>query len=189
MTNFDLLSVRAYAASIDDQMERCDNGEGIFCATLDASLRRYAGIACEFRETVRQWGRAVFAGRAAYDIEVERAFLDKTARLYRRLLALWHRASRSEEPCYTLEGHIVLQAALFDLRRLLDNWTQPKKAVSPSARTRVDASAEAREILSSLPSLPTDWKPDDTAQQKAYRQLRNSLRDSGAPVKPCAQGE
>ena len=193
MTNFDLASVRAYAASIDDEMNRCDKGEGIVCATLDAALYNYARIACEFRETVRKWGRAVFADRVAYDKEVELAFLDKTARLYRRLLALWHHANQSEGPCYILEGRIVLQAALWDLRRLMDNWTRPEKAVAPSARNRAaqseDTMREARAILESLPPLPDNWTPEDATQQNAYRQLRNSVYRSGVAANPGTQGE
>jgi hypothetical protein len=88
MTTFDLVEVRTFATDLNARMTRCDNGEGIECATLDDTLRHYATLCCEFREGVRQWGRAVFAGRVAFDPEVERVWIDEGVRLYSRAVGL-----------------------------------------------------------------------------------------------------
>ena len=55
------------------------------CATLDAALAEYASLCCTYRDVVRQWGRAIFSGQAAYDSDVEFALLREGARLYERL--------------------------------------------------------------------------------------------------------
>jgi hypothetical protein len=63
MTAFDLATVRTFTADLETRRNRCDNGEGMECASLDDALRHYASLCCEFRESARQWGRSVFAGR------------------------------------------------------------------------------------------------------------------------------
>jgi hypothetical protein len=178
MTTFDLDEVRAFAASIDDQMNRCDNNEGMECATLDAALTRYAELCCKFRDEVRRWGRAVFAGSVQFDPKVEGAWLDEGLRLYKRAMATWANAQTSEGPCYILEGRVVLQAALWDMYRLLTGWVTPRLAVGPSARRACmpnsAATDEAKQRVSSLPPLPVRWQPDDLSQRTRYRRPRKS---------------
>jgi hypothetical protein len=65
ITTFDLADVRRFTADLDARMDQCDNGEGMECANLDGTLRRYAVLCCEFCEEVRQWGQAIFYGQAA----------------------------------------------------------------------------------------------------------------------------
>jgi hypothetical protein len=178
MTTFNLDEVRGFAAGLNDRLARCDNGEGMECATLDARLQHYARLCCEFRECVRQWGRAVFSGRVAFDPEVEFAWMDGGWKLYLRALDMWRHSQRAEVPCYELEGRILLQAALWDLYRLLKPWVTPKRSVGPAAR-QADAldprrAEEVRRQLESLPPLPADWKPDDPHQQALYRMLKTS---------------
>jgi hypothetical protein len=180
MTTFDLAEVRTFAASLDARMERCDNGEGMECATLDATLRHYAALCCEFREGVRQWGRAVFAGRVAFDPEVERVLRSEGWRLCDRAVELLVSGDRAEVPCYVLDGQVILRSALWDLYHLLNGWVTPKLSVGPAARQAATlasdpaAIAEARARIASLPPLPADWQPDDPRQQRRYRRLRTS---------------
>jgi hypothetical protein len=178
MTTFDLAEVRGFAADLDAQMDRCDNGEGMECATLDAALSRYADLCCGFRDAVRQWGRAVFAGRVAFDPEVERAWQDEAVRLYYRARGMLQQAQESEGQCYTLEGRTFLQAALWNLYRLLTGWVTPKLAVGPSARRESAPNSvaidEVRRRVASLPPLPSSWQPDHQSQRKRYREPRKS---------------
>ncbi len=39
MTSFDLAEVRRYITDLEARLDRCDNGEGMGCANLDAALR------------------------------------------------------------------------------------------------------------------------------------------------------
>ena len=71
MTTFDLVEVRTFTAGLESRMNGCQNGEGLQCATLDAALRHHASLCCEFTNRVKSWGREVFAGRVAFDPEVE----------------------------------------------------------------------------------------------------------------------
>jgi len=178
MTTFDLAEVRGFAADLDAQLDRCDDGEGMECATLDAALRRYADLCRAFRDAVRHWGRAVFAGRVAYDPEVERAWLDKAVPLFNRATGMLQRGQESEGQCYMLEGRIFLQAALWDLYRLLTGWVTPKLAVGPSARRgsvpNSLATDEVRQRVASLPPLPANWQPDHSSQRALYRMPRKS---------------
>ncbi len=176
MTTFDLAEVRGFAADLDARMTQCDNGEGMGCANLDDTLRHYATLCCQLREGVRQWGRAVFAGRAAFDPEVERVWQTEGWRLYCRAVGQLAYGQQAEVPCYILDGQAVLQSALWDLRQLLGHWVTPGLAVGPSARQKLNldaaADAEARGRIASLPPLPADWQPTDPTQQMQYRKLR-----------------
>jgi len=178
MTTFDLAEVRGFAADLDAQMDRCDSGDGMECATLDAALLRYADLCRRFRDAVRQWGRAVFAGRVPYDPEVERAWLDVAVPLFKRATGMWQHGQESEGQCYILEGRIFLQAALWDLYRLLTGWVTPKLAVGPSARQgsipNSLATDRVRRRVASLPPLPANWQPDHLSQRAVYRKPRKS---------------
>lgn len=173
---FDVAEVRKFTAALTTRMESCDSGEGTECADLDASLLHYAGLCCELREAIRQWGRAVFAGRVAFDPEVERLWLAEADQLYSHAVEMMVYGRLAEIPCYMLEGKTALGAALWEMERLLKNWTSPKLAVGPSARHRgaptSEAAAEARWKLSELPPLPADWKPAGPRQQRRFKKLR-----------------
>ena len=84
MTTFELDEVRSFAANLDAQMDRCDNGEGIKCATIDATLAHYTEVCRRFCCEVRLWARTVFTGRTQYQAEVEKAFTDAGFDLYVR---------------------------------------------------------------------------------------------------------
>ncbi len=176
MTTFDLAEVRRLTADLHARMNRCDNGEGAECSNLDGALRHYAALCCEFREGVRQWGRAVFSGRVAFDPEVERAWREEGQRLYARALEMSAYGARAEVPCYVLDGRAALGAAVWDLYRLLNDWVTPKLAVGPAARGGLvfspKAAEEARRRADALPPLPADWQPGDPRQQARFRKLR-----------------
>ena len=178
MTTFSLDCVKAYVASLDERMIRCQNGEGMECATLDAVLRHHARLCCEFLEQIRRWGRDVFAGREPFDSAVERLWLDEGSRLLGHAMELYASGATAEGPCYVLEGQRSLASALFDLTRILEGWTSPELAVGPSARGGLasdsSAIAEVRRRLDALPPLPAEWSPDDPKQQAMYRLLKNS---------------
>jgi hypothetical protein len=182
MTTFDLAEVREFAAELDARMDRCDNGEGMECATLDSALSRYADICCEFREEVREWARAVFTGRVDYCLEVERAWLHEGYLLLNRATAMWSHGQNSEGQCFILEGRIFLQAALWGLYRLLSGWVTPKLAVSPLARrVPVSSSLDIDEIhkrIAALPPLPANWQPDHPSQRALYRKIHKNLAET-----------
>src|SRR5690349_6560602 len=89
MTAFDLADVRRFAADIDNRLNQCDNGEGLECTNLDGTLRQYAILCRDFTEQVREWRRAIFYGRAAFDPEVEYLWLSHGFELLRRANELW----------------------------------------------------------------------------------------------------
>lgn len=175
MMTFDLAEVRGFAADLDARMYRCDNGEGLECASLNDALRHYATLCCEFRENVREWGRTVFAGRATFDPEVERVWQDEGMRLYYRAVELLAYGRMAEVPCYTLDGQAILQSALWDLNQLLSKWVTPKLAVGPSARQGLvlppAVLEEVRLRIEALPPLPANWQPSDPRQQKQFKRL------------------
>ncbi len=177
MTKFDLDEIRTFTADVDARMTRCDNGEGMECATLDAKLRHYAQLCWDVRSTVRAWWEAVFSGRVACDPDVNKALYDKADQLYERAsdLLIFNEA-QAVGPCAPCDGHAVLGSALWWLKHLLDHWIIPKKAVGPAARHVPNpdqaALAETKRAIESLPGLPADWQPADPEQQKRYAMLR-----------------
>lgn len=180
MTTFDLPEIRGFTANLVARLNQCDNGERMQCATLDAALRHYAALCCEYRDGVRQWGQAIFAGRAAFDPDVERVLRDEGGRLYARAVELLGRGRKAEGACYALDGDAVLRAELWELRRLLDGWVTPKLSVGPAARRGLaltpEAAAEAKRRVEALPPLPADWQPADPRQQRLKR-----LQGPGTP--------
>lgn len=176
MQTFDLAEVRAFAAGLDARMQRCQNGEGMECANLDDTLQQYAILCREFCEQVRQWGRAIFTGEAAFDPKVERFWLNEGIRLYRQSSELWAYGERLQGECFVLEGGATLGSALWRLERLLSGWVTPQPAVAPLARLGAVKSpedgSEAQRRIGELAPLPTDWQPTDARQRAMLRMLR-----------------
>lgn len=177
MTTFDLTEVRGFAADLTARMDQCDNGEGMECATLDATLRHYADLCCQFCEGMRRWGREVFAGRVAFNPEVEGVWRAAGERLFNRAaeMLLYGHEAEDSGPCYVLDGTAVLSAAFLDFGELLGGWVSPKLAVGVSARHEPLAPAEVEEgrrRLAALPPLPADWQPEDVRQRQVLRKLR-----------------
>lgn len=184
MTTFELPEVRRFAAELNARLNRCDNGEGMECSNLDDALKHYAGRCCEFREGVRQWAQAVFAGRIKFDPEVEGVWLDEGYRLYSRASDMLAYGQKMEVPCYELDGHAVLRSALLNLYQLLSEWVPPQPAVGPSARRGMPldsaAAEEVRRRIEALPPLPKDWKPADSHQRSRFKWLLKWLRGGRA---------
>jgi hypothetical protein len=178
MKTFDLAEVREFTTNLDAQMDRCDNGEGMECASLDAALIHYTTLCCDYLNGVRQWGRGVFSGRVSFDQEVEQLWLAEGWRLLDRATEMLLYGQSAEIPCYTLDGQKLLQSALWELLRMLEGWVTPKLAVRPSARQDPPlspvAAEEALRRIESLPPLPENWQPDDPRQQAWYKNRRTS---------------
>ncbi len=176
MTTFDLAEVGEFAADLTARIERCDNGEGMECATLDDALRHCAKLCCEYREGVRGWGRAVFTGRVPFDPRVQKVWLDAGVELYNRAVEMQASGLRAEVPCYELDGRAALDAALWNLNQLLWNWVTPRLAVGPAARQPIDlpepVAEEVRRRITALPPLPAGWSPPTKLQQRQLNRLR-----------------
>lgn len=165
MTTFDLADVRRFTADLGARLDQCDNGEGMYCANLDATLGHYALLCCEFRERVRQWGLAIFYGQAAFDPEVERLWLDEGIQLYRRAIDLWGYGQEKHGECFALQNGAALGSALWRLERLLSTWVTPRPANAPLAGHGVALTQaekeEAQNRVDALPPLAADWQPTD----------------------------
>lgn len=177
MTTFDLAEVREFTAAIDARLKRCDNGEGMACATLDDSLRFHASVCREFWTAVRAWHRAVFGGHVKFDLGVERVVLAEGKRLIALGTAKAAHAAIRESDCYKLDGRTLLQSALWDLSRLMDGWITPALSVSPGPRVRLHRTPEQLEAirlrLAAMPPLPANWLPDDPEQRREFLEIRN----------------
>lgn len=165
MTTYGLDEVRNFTSDLEARASRCNHGEGMECATLDDALRLYANLCRQYRQEVRQWAMAVFAGQVAFDTEVERVWLEQGHRLFSRSLEMLSRVEVSAGPCYELEGQTFLESALWNLDRLLTKWVTPQIAVSPSVRQRIeltsDERAEIRRRLDAIPLKPVVCEPTD----------------------------
>jgi hypothetical protein len=176
MTTFELADVRRFTADLDARLDRCDSGEGMECANLDGTLRQYAELCCEFCERVRQWGRAIFYGQAAFDPEVEKHWLGEGTALYRRASDLWASGKEMEGECFVLENGAALGSALWMLHRLLLSWVTPQRAIAPLARHGVVLAQamkdEAQKRVDALPPLPADWQPASLRRQTLSKKLK-----------------
>ena len=141
MTTFDLADVRRFTADLDARMDQCDDGEGMECANLDGTLWHYAALCCEFCERVRQWGRAIFYGQAAFDPEVEKLWLDEGMELFRRASGLWAYGQEMKGECFVLQNGAALGSSLWRLERLLSAWVTPKRTSRPAPISPVTSSS------------------------------------------------
>jgi hypothetical protein len=178
MTTFELDEVRSFAANLDAQMDRCDNGEGIECATIDATLAHYTEVCRRFCCEVRLWARSVFTGRTQYQAEVEKAFTDAGFELFVRAKEMsWH-GERLIPECFEFSGGNDLKSVLWMMEALLDDWITPKLAVGPAARRPFDADSEVDERSKSaidlLPPLPPDWEPTDQKLRVLFQKAQNA---------------
>ena len=173
MTTFDFKQVREFADGLNDKLDRCDNGEGNECATIENALRLYAACCCDFQMKLRQWARDVFAGRVAFDSTTEQTWRAELGRLYDRALKLTELVAQIEVKCYRLDEQCALESAIWNLGRLRDNWVTPKLAVSPSARQQISPTADTCLRIASLPALPKDWEPSNADQRSLFRRIRS----------------
>ena len=173
MTTFDFNQVRAFADRLNAQLDQCQNGEGIACISIDATLKFCADRCCQFLQELRKWGRGVFSGQVAFDAAAEQLWKAELARLISRASDLLALGKQAEEMCYVLDGQNNLAAALLRMKQLLDTWVTPKLSISPSARNRptVEFINEAREEISKLEPLPSNWAPIDARQAAVLRMV------------------
>src|SRR5206468_2270121 len=135
----DLPAVRHFTEGLDERLRRCDNGEGMLCSTLDASINYYVQLCGELREYINQWARAVFTGEAAFDPEVETLLKGRVQDLLRRAKGIAARGRAMDGYCYMLQGLNMLHCYIADFDYLLTNWVSPRLAVSPAPRVKMPA--------------------------------------------------
>ena len=169
--------VPAFAADLRSRVEQCDNGEGNFCSTLDATLAYYAQLCCELNSVVLHWKDGVFTGHLAMNVADDAALHDVTEWLFLRVSQLTGYSSRQLEKCYQFDNLESLQLGAGRLRELLEpKWRTPKLSTAPGPRNRAELSDEDRQDaqgrLADLPPLPADWQPSDRQQQQMYRKLK-----------------
>ena len=147
MITSDLSEVSHFTADIDARMDR----------TLDDTLRHYAELCHEYRDGLRRWGRAVFAGRVEFKSEIEQVWLGDGRRIYSRAKAGHASGLNSAGPRAAPENLASLEAAPDDLDRLLSGRVTPELAVGPSARRRLmPDQAAAEEEIRRVASLTED---------------------------------
>lgn len=178
MTTFDLAEVTKFTFDLRARIDECENGEGMECANLESTLRNCAKWCDEVRIAIREWGKGVFAGRVAFDAEVEQMFIAEGRNVYQHARDVLSLGKASEDECYVLSGPAFLQAALWRLDQLLRNWVTPTPAIGPSARLGLPlsgaAAEEARQRVAALQPLPAEWQPNDLGQQNRWRKLTKS---------------
>ena len=162
MKTFDYEQVNAVLSPLKAKFEDCAHGEGNQCETLDKHLDCGAQICLEVHAAVAGWARDVFAGRVAFDRQAEGLWRTEVARIYSRARRIWQAGRRAEVPCRDLPGQSRLEAALWHLSYLLEDWVSPKLSVAPSPRATLkldrEESSAIRKQLAELPALPGSAK-------------------------------
>ncbi len=170
----DLHTVLRFAGDLNARLQRCENGEGIECSSLDARINYYVQLCSELREYVNQWARAVFTGRIPFDPEVDKLLNEESKRLLHRAADTAARGRAMNGLCFVLQGLDALHYHLADFHFLLENWVSPRLAVSPAPRVKLPDAAkqQIRERLDKLPALPSDWRPTDARQLALFKKQR-----------------
>lgn len=174
MKTLDYSRVRTFSDGLNGKLDQCDHGEVGESAAADRKMRVYADACCEFVNAVCGWGADVFCGRVAFDRTTEQMWRAELERLLSRANTLAELGFRSGGPCRSPDEEDRLQAAIWKLHRLRDNWVSPSPAVAPSARNLLSdaVAAAARERIAKLPPLPADWTPSDDSQKNRLAAIR-----------------
>ena len=168
----DAEGVRRFAAILNADLDHCDNGEGMECASLEASLGRYACLCSMLSEHIKRWGQEVFTGHTSYQQSVDEAWFEAGVALNNRAVEMLERAQLMEIVCYDLAAADKLRSALFGLYQLLDGWVSPHLSIGPSARQAHQSlnNIEAvRNNIAELRPLPQGWLPTDARQLGVFR--------------------
>ncbi|MFO0927292.1 MAG: hypothetical protein U0736_09665 [Gemmataceae bacterium] len=163
----DLEALRLFTDELTERARRCDNGEGLLCASLEASIEHYVQLCRELRACVNRWAHAVFTGEAECDPGAE-ALLRRTLQaMLRRAKEVAARGRAMDGQCFVLLGLNDLHFLIADIDYLLENWVTPRRAVSPAPRTKLTRETERQvaDRLTQLATLPTaaNRAPNDTA--------------------------
>lgn len=150
----DLAAVRRFTDDLNEQVRRCETGEGTVCADLDQTLSHYVQLCSELRAYIDQWAQAVFSGQLEFDPEIDSVLYEESRRILRRAKAVAARGRALDGECFELENLNALHHHVFDLDFLVDNWVKPRLAVSPAPRVAIPPAthAEIAERLSQMPS-------------------------------------
>jgi hypothetical protein len=167
----DLSAVRRFTDDLNERLRQCDNGEGMFCSNLSATINHYVQLCGELRAYLNQWARAIFTGQTAFDQAVEDLLKEEARRLLHRSKQVAAQGRAMDGMCYVLPGLNPLHCHLADLDYLLENWVSPRLAVSPAPRVKLPQAAveQIMEHIGKLPALPADWRPNDPEQLARFR--------------------
>lgn len=161
--SLDLSAVRRFTEDLNEQLRRCDNGEGMICSNLEESINHYVRLCGELRAYVNHWARAVFTGRLTFDRAVEDLLKEEIRRLLSRSKQVAARGRALDGQCYLLQGLNPLHCHIADFDYLLENWVSPRLAVSPAPRMSLSQAAEQQvlERLGKLSALASAGQPND----------------------------
>jgi hypothetical protein len=150
----DLAAVRRFTENLNEQLRRCDHGEGTMCSTLEESINHYVAQCAALRQYINQWARAIYTGEAAFEPEVEGLLKDELRHVLNRAKQVAARGRAMDGYCYVLQGLNDLHGYIVDLDYLLENWVRPRRAVRPAPRVKLSTTVEQK-ISSRLRELST----------------------------------
>jgi hypothetical protein len=175
LATFDLPAVLHFTEDLQDRQRRCDNGGGMVCSDLDATISYHVQLCSELRQGISGWARAVFTGQVPFDPAVETLLKVEVQELLPHSKRVAAQGREKNWMCFELAGLNQLHYWIVDLDYLLENWVSPRLAVSPAPRVKLPAAAEQQiiERLEQLPPLARDWCPADP-EQLAFFQKQNA---------------
>jgi hypothetical protein len=179
MANIEIIQrvedVRGFAAKLNEELDRCNNGEGTVCVSLDASLEYYAARCCRLYDQIRAWARDVFCGRVAFDESMEEAWVKAGVSLKNRSVEMLKHAHQSEDGCWELSSLLQLEDAVAKLSGLLDGWIRPTLSVGPGARHWKLGNDQLEAIRGKVAQLPgpNDWPAEDARHNSLDRKASN----------------
>lgn len=170
----DLAAVRRFTDDLNDQVRRCENGEGITCSNLDEAISHYVRLSASLHDYIGQWAQAVFSGRLEFDPDVDSLLNAEARRLLRRAKQIAARGRVMDGECFELKALDALHYHIVNFDYFLENWVKPRLAVSPAPRNRLHqpVAEEIAKRIAALPLLPSDWRPSDPDQLVFFQKQR-----------------
>jgi hypothetical protein len=171
LATFDLPAVSRFAAELKERQRQCGNGEGMFCSSLDESIKCLADLCRDLLFTLKKWATAVFKGQVVFDQQVEAEFQAQVRDLLPHAKRVAAEGREKNWMCFELQGLNELHYWIAELDYLREHWVSPRLAVAPSPRVSLPDAAERQisERLRELPPLPPDWRPSDPEQIAWYQ--------------------
>ena len=97
-------AVRGSFTELEDQIRRCENGEGMVCSDLDDRIDHYVKLCANLREYINRWARAVFTGQLGFDQETEDIFKRQIRLLLHHSFQVAAHGRQMDGLCYVLQG-------------------------------------------------------------------------------------
>jgi hypothetical protein len=149
---FNLDSMQRATCELSEKIRHCDNGEGLKCINLEATITCHLQVCNDLMHIVQSWSNEVFSGRTEFSDDIEAVLKAEVQEVLQHARMVATRGIEFRGVCYEFEDLNLLCQHVLLLQAQLENWTSPRRSVSPAPRIELSEQT-AHEINTRLLEL------------------------------------